>query len=176
MSQRSERAAREIEALLRAEDLEIDPEVLRDILKEEFEGGDVECKATPVDSSVSQSDAAPTVQSAGAANPNLRFEVDYLKRYVTQLKAELDLRDKREAEVMLKWLKKLSDQIDEKEKLQGQLLDAKNKAYTDYREYVGLVSQNEALRREVEELHRKLSEGPPDSKDYFPFTPKDWPT
>lgn len=43
-------------------------------------------------------------------------------------------------------------------RLRKELLEAKHKNYTDYREYVGLLSQNESLRRQVDELKRQVSD------------------
>jgi hypothetical protein len=43
-------------------------------------------------------------------------------------------------------------------RVRQELLEAKHKAYTDYREYVGLISQNESLRRQIDELKQRLAQ------------------
>jgi hypothetical protein len=147
MSEKSERAAREIEKLLKERDLFIDGGFLRTILAYEFEGGDAPCPNTR-----SPCDAEPTVQPAGSANFTPKEILDWLREHPgacpicgaweTRARESLDL---------------FKAVTEDRNKLRQELLDAKHKAYSDYREYVGLISQNESLRRQVDDLQRRLS-------------------
>jgi hypothetical protein len=177
MSEKSEKAAREIEALLKEHGLFIDDRELRHILVEEFEkGGDVKCNPTKENPGDLSGNAEPTVQPAGSAEY-------YVKRkpgieciaspscYVPVGSANFTPKE------IINWLREhpgacpicggkpprlATDELAYLRlcvpKLREQLLTAKNKAYTDYREYVGLVSQNEALRRQVDELQHQITE------------------
>lgn len=148
MSEQSERAAREIEALLKKEDLYIDGGDLRDILAEEFEkGGDATWSSTPVQDGLMPtvesepiSNAAPTVQAPSAADMPAE-EVEKMRErlkgieeteprvpYQAPSAAErlLDRQDADHAKYIDWATRELKAQIADRHRLQNELIEAQS--------------------------------------------------
>jgi hypothetical protein len=129
---------------------------------------------------MSVDNAEPTVQPAGSANFTPKEIINWLREHPGACPIcggdELLIKHQAEAWVRVCTLcmmlgadntlpgKVACDQIEnfirmlhsQRARLRAQLLEAKKKNYTDYCEYVGLISQNESLRRQIDELNKAV--------------------